>query len=127
MGDLKYKTRVVNPLSAFADGLSTIIDKGQDLVSDAKDILEDKRIQMCSLSLSTINVLVSSDPLLASFKLSTKQFQMMFPRKRRGYTIDYSNPFHEPCPTYKCKTYHVKETSSLVWCPLCMDFLKVHG
>lgn len=52
---------------------------------------------------------------------------MMFPLKKKGYTIDYSNPFHEPYPTHECKTYRVKETSYLVWCPLCIDYLKVYG
>lgn len=125
MGEIKCKYRFANPLVALAEGIGGVVYIGQDLYNYANEIVEDKRIQICSLSISAINVLVSSDPVLASCKFATKQLQMMFPRKKRGYTIDYRNPFYEKCPTHHCKTYHVKETSTLVWCPLCMDFSEI--
>lgn len=125
MGELKYKN--ANPLTAFAEGLGSLIEKGQDIYANVKDVLEDKRIEYASLSLSAIKILISSDPVLATCQFALKRQRMMFPLRKKGYTIDYSNPFHEPCPTHGCKTYHVKETSLLVWCPLCMDFLEVYG
>lgn len=125
MGELKYKN--ANPLTAFAEGLGSLIEKGQDIYANVKDVLEDKRIEYASLSLSAIKILISSDPVLATCQFALKRQRMMFPLRKKGYTIDYSNPFHELCPTHGCKTYRVKETSLLVWCPLCMDFLEVYG
>lgn len=125
MGELKYKN--ANPLTALGEGLGNLIEKGQEIYANIKEVLEDRRIEYASLSLSAIKILISSDPVLATCQFALKRQRMMFPLKKNGYTIDYSNPFNEPCPTHGCKTYRVKETSFLVWCPLCMDFLEVYG
>ena len=125
MGNLKYKN--ANLLTALTNGLESLTEKSMEIYTTVKEALEDKRIEQASLSLAAIKVLISSDPTLAACQFALKRQRMMFPTKKRGYTIDYSNPFHEPCPTHGCKTYRVKETSCLVWCPLCMDFLEVYG
>lgn len=125
MSELKYRNP--NPLTAFAEGFGNLREKVGDIFANVKDVLEDKRIGYASLSLSAIKILISSDPVLATCQFALKRQRMMFPLKKKGYTIDYSNPFHEPYPTHGCKTYRVKETSFLVWCPLCMDFLEVYG
>lgn len=116
-----------NFLESLAEGLESLLSKGHDFFSDAKNAIEDRRVQQASIALSYINILVSTDPVLATAKFTTSTLRKMFPVKKRGYTIDYSEPYCECCPRHKCKTYRVKETTTLVWCPLCMDFLEVYG
>ena len=133
MIEFKEKPRFVNPLEALAEGVmvlakgvESLIESGQELYAEAKSKMEDRKIKKLSLAISAIRVLEASDPILASAKLSVQALQKMFPIVSRGYTIDYSEPYVEPCPTHKCRTYRVKEVSYLVWCPLCMDLLEVY-
>lgn len=34
-----------------------------------------------------------------------------------GYTINYSEPYWDPCPYYGCITYQIVEESTLCYCP----------
>lgn len=117
------KTRSI--FDVFADGLMSITDSVQDVYSDIKIRMEDRRIQRASLAISAIKVLVAADPVMSTMQFTVKALQAMFPMKKGDYTIDYSNPYFESCPNHHCITYRVKETDYVVWCPLCMEFLEV--
>lgn len=44
----------------------------------------------------------------------------LFGQKRcDGYTIDYNDPYWQPCPKHGCTTYQTVEDASLCYCPLC--------
>lgn len=47
------------------------------------------------------------------------------PRTCNGYTINYNDPYHEPCPTHGCTTYQTLEDPSLCYCPKC-NWLLIH-
>lgn len=106
MGELKYKQ--APPLTKLAEGLECLIDKGQGFYSDIKNVLEDQRLKRVSLPLSAIKILISSYPVLATFRFQQKCQRMMFLIRKKGHTIDYSNPFHEPCPTMGVKHTELK-------------------
>ena len=40
-----------------------------------------------------------------------------------GYTINYSEPYYEPCPFHGCTTYQTVEDSTLCYCPKCKRLL----
>lgn len=42
-----------------------------------------------------------------------------------GYKINYSKPFHEPCPTHGCTTYETDEPG-FCYCPQCGRILIHH-
>lgn len=48
------------------------------------------------------------------------------PRKCKGYTINYDDPFWEPCPEHGCTTYQTVEDPSLCYCPLCRRLMIHH-
>ena len=58
------------------------------------------------------------------FGSSTKQtVEMEYPETCQGYTINYSDPFHEPCPTRGCTTYQTYEERTYCYCPKCKTLL----
>ena len=124
MGELQYKTK--NPLTAIAEGLDSMVESGKKAYNKVQEIIDDRRVRQASLALSSINILISSDPVLASCKYAIKIQRKMFPIKKGEYYIDYQKPYHEPCPHHNCKTYRVKNDPGLVWCPMCMCLLVVH-
>ena len=124
MGELQYKTK--NPFMTIAEGIGSMIETGKKVCNKVQEIVDDRRVQQASLALSSINILISSDPVLASCKYVIKVQRKMFPMKKGEYYIDYNKPLYETCPTHKCKTYRIKDTHGVVWCPMCMHLLDVH-
>lgn len=110
----------------IAEGIGSMIETGKMVYNKVQDIVEDRNVQQASLALSSINILFSSDPVLASCKYVIKVQRKMFPIKKGEYYIDYKSPYPVPCPHHNCKTYKVKNNPGLVWCPMCMCLLKVH-
>ena len=41
-----------------------------------------------------------------------------------GHTINYSEPYWDPCPYHGCTTYQTKEDPHLCYCPECNRLLK---
>ena len=124
MGELKCKMK--NPFEFLAEGVGAIMETGRNAYAKVKDVIDESKVLQASLSVSSINILVASDPTLASCKNVINLQREMFPIKKGGYYIDYKNPYNELCPHHKCRTFRVKDTRGLVWCPLCMRFLCVY-
>ena len=115
-----------NPFEHLAEGVGEIIETGRNAYTKVKDVIDDRKVLQASVSIASINILIAADPVLASCKNVIKLQREMFPIKKGGYYIDYENPYSELCPHHKCKTFRVKDTRGLVWCPLCMRFLCVY-
>lgn len=85
MGELQYKTK--NPLTAIAEGLDSMVESGRKAYNKVQEIIDDRRVRQASLALSSINILISSDPVLASCKYAIKVQRKMFPIKKENIIL----------------------------------------
>lgn len=51
------------------------------------------------------------------------ELQNIRPQTYEGYTINYEDPYYEPCPYHGCITYQTIEDKTLCYCPQCRKLL----
>ena len=99
-----------------------IREETKKIINKIKYILEDRRVQQASLTISAINILVAADPVMASLKLEYKVLRTMFPLEKNGHKICYGGGC-DKCPTHGCNVYPVEDDETIAWCPLCLSFV----
>lgn len=74
-------------MTAIAEGLDSMVESGKKAYNKVQEIIDDRRVRQASLALSSINILISSDPVLASCKYAIKVQRKMFPIKKENIIL----------------------------------------